>query len=203
MSKSTGEPTSRRERRKERTRRHLLEAAERLFRSKGYDATTVEEIATAADVAKGTFFNYFDNKASLLSAILYARIYPLLVSPPGEGRAAPERIQLFLEALWTEIYPYRHIARRMLVYALSQAESNPPPEESHQPSRTLTCLIQLGQAQGFFRTEVEAELMGRLIATQFFLLFVSECDKVGTANVCWQLTLEENLSLLYHGLMVK
>ena len=49
--------SSRRERRKEETRRRLLTAAERLFHAKGFEATTVEEIAAAADIAKGTFFN--------------------------------------------------------------------------------------------------------------------------------------------------
>lgn len=47
------------EKKKERTRTQLLEAASRLIGERGVDATTVNDIATEAAVAPGTFYNYF------------------------------------------------------------------------------------------------------------------------------------------------
>lgn len=54
-----------RERKKEQTRRAIVDAAHRLFGERGFEATTVAEVARAADVSEGTVFNYFPTKEDL------------------------------------------------------------------------------------------------------------------------------------------
>jgi AcrR family transcriptional regulator len=61
------EPTGRRERRRQETRERLFEAAVRLLTEREFEAVTVEAITEAADVGKGTFFNYFPNKEAVVS----------------------------------------------------------------------------------------------------------------------------------------
>src|SRR5579875_2600116 len=55
---------------KERTRQRLLEEAQRLFRERGYAATSLEQIAEAAEVTKGAIYGHFSSKEDLLLSAL-------------------------------------------------------------------------------------------------------------------------------------
>ena len=55
-----------RERKKARTRAEIQRQALRLFRERGYEATTTSQIAEAAEVSESTFFRYFPTKANVV-----------------------------------------------------------------------------------------------------------------------------------------
>jgi AcrR family transcriptional regulator len=65
-----------RETSKARTRQRLLAEAERLFRERGYAATSLEQIAEAADVTKGAIYGHFSSKEDLLLSAIEATPTP-------------------------------------------------------------------------------------------------------------------------------
>jgi len=75
-----------RERKKAETRRRIQETALQLFLSKGYDATTVEEIATAVGVSHMTFFRHFRTKEAVVESDDYDPLIAELIRrrPPEE-----------------------------------------------------------------------------------------------------------------------
>lgn len=115
VTQSPHKEPGRRERRKEETRRQIFQAAMRLFERKGVHDTTVEEITQAADVGKGTFFNYFPSKEAIFSALAErqmgildraveraqaaASIRPVMIEMAKELAAGPGRSQIMLRSL--------------------------------------------------------------------------------------------------------
>jgi len=104
-------PMSLRERKKARTRQALVEAALRLFAERGFEATTVADIADAADVSPRTFFTYFPAKEDVLFADVQGRIERLR---DALAKRAPD--ESFLDAL-------RRAAHRVLADPTFQAEA--------------------------------------------------------------------------------
>jgi AcrR family transcriptional regulator len=87
------QPGGLRERKKARTRASIREHALRLFRENGYQRTTVEQIAAAAEVSPSTFFRYFPTKEDLvLQDDMDTRMIEAFEQqPPGLGPVAAVR----------------------------------------------------------------------------------------------------------------
>jgi AcrR family transcriptional regulator len=68
---------SRRERKRQSQREQYLLAADRLFREKGFEKTSVEDISEAVDMGVGSFYYYFSSKEDLVANILLQMIKDL------------------------------------------------------------------------------------------------------------------------------
>ena len=89
---------SRRERRKQATREALLSAAQEVIAEKGVYLAVIEEITERADVAKGSFYQYFRDRDDLLHVILNRRLEELraIVEATAFPRAGAERLRVLL-----------------------------------------------------------------------------------------------------------
>jgi AcrR family transcriptional regulator len=85
---------------KERTRQRLLAEAQRLFRERGYAATSLEQIAEAAEVTKGAIYGHFASKEDLMLSALEAAPTPdYSTTLNDQSQPLPERLAGFGRAV--------------------------------------------------------------------------------------------------------
>lgn len=191
------EGLSRWERRKERTHRCLLEAADGLFLEKGFEATTVEEVAAMADVAKGTFFNYFESKEALLVELLSQHINAVLEDVPGAGQPALARVRLLLTQIWTVFRPYLGFIHRLFAYHMAR----PVDQRTPPIALAVSQLLREGQEQGVIQAEVDVEIAAMFIVMYFFRVCMSCCPDTGDSDVDWMALLEQGLRIVERGIV--
>jgi AcrR family transcriptional regulator len=177
---------TRRHRRRSETKGRIFDAALRLFAEKGYVNTTVEEITAAADVAKGTFFNYFPSKEHVLFALSERQeqvvrragaaakdamtVKPILLELALAIAAGPGRSQLMLRSLLGTAFLNEPMVRRLSdVLAIAREE--------------IAKIMRRGQEIGELRSDVSAENLALGMQSMIF----------GT-NAIWSLCKDKDLS---------
>jgi AcrR family transcriptional regulator len=152
--------SDRRSRRSLEHRERLFRAALDLFAKKGFAETTVEDITNAADLGKGTFFNYFPSKDHILLAFGEMQLAKLQ-SAVEEARRSDEPMPQFLRSLGERMTqePTRNpaIIRVILQGYLS---STPVREAMLDLQKRVLALhsemIRLGQQRGEIRDDLPA-----------------------------------------------
>jgi AcrR family transcriptional regulator len=222
-----GKPPGRRERKKKDTRRRIFRAAIDLFLEKGFDATTIEEIAEKADVAKGTVFNYFRQKTEFLVAA-YREWIVLIRSDlgPVESWSGPARSQLdrvfgYLTDLATA---HRSLARQVVFENMRQthlrmtrgerktgkAEPGPMNQEdegcAENDSEAVRLLedmtmevVRRGMEAGEVRKEVDLRHVASLIAAAAFHTLVRGLIR-GDSAAEIKAALGAKLDIIFRGL---
>src|SRR5216684_4529370 len=150
----------RRQRRSADIRERLFRAALKLFSEKGFAETTVEDITNAADVGKGTFFNYFPSKDHILLAFGEMQLSKL-EDAIETARRINEPMPKFLRWLGVRMTqePTRNpeIIRALLRAYLSTTPVREAMLEMQKRVHALhTQMIQLGQERGEIRDDLPA-----------------------------------------------
>lgn len=93
MKGETSSIADRNQRRRQRTRETILAAAELVFRRKGIDGTTVNDITEQADVAYGSFYNHFKSMDEVVAALVAASLQRV-ADRTGSILEKAERVEL-------------------------------------------------------------------------------------------------------------
>jgi AcrR family transcriptional regulator len=194
-------PSSRRERRSAELRERLFRSALALFASKGYAETTVEDITRAADVGKGTFFNYFPSKEHILMAfgeMQLGKLETIVREAQQSDRSMREVMRTLVHRMTEEPIRNPAIIRALLQANLSSLPVRGEMLRIHDRNRALLGqLIRHGQERGEVRADLPPEEIAQVWRQIIFgtLLFWSlSGDHTLTERI------EMSIQLLWDGI---
>jgi AcrR family transcriptional regulator len=197
-SPATPPALSRRDRKKERTRREIYEAAMPLFAERGFAAVTIAEICDAADVGRGTFFLHFPSKAALLYEFnqRFAEEFRATLQEPRAS--ARDEISLLVERMGTELAAKAEIMTAMVAEFFASPEALAAASQNDALPQLVTEIIRRGQKRGEFSRRIDA----RLAAASFFAtaatIISGQVFREG--EVSTQEIHRQFLQLTFHGL---
>jgi AcrR family transcriptional regulator len=161
--------TGRRARRRAELRERIFRAALELFAERGFLETTVEDITEAADVGKGTFFNYFPTKEHVLATLGAER---LAVIERAHRRAQRGPVLPILQELAIELAGHSSESAALL-RAIYAAHASCEPVRAELLKRLsagrdlLTEIYQIAQERGEVRRDQSPAELARLTQIVF------------------------------------
>ncbi len=187
---------SRKEREREFHRRFILERAVSLFAEHGFEATTMDMIAEAAEVSKGTVYNYFSNKQELFRTLIEwgsgraREIGVETLSTPDTTRVERLRmfVQLFLEFFETGRDIHQILVREGDRTSISMKDTFGGPLRNNwmQLIDFISGFITEGQEEGVFRkmnAHKAAFLVLDIITAEFRYSVMTDSSEPLTENV--------------------
>jgi AcrR family transcriptional regulator len=201
---SADELIGRRERKRNETVERLLQAAIELFAKHGFANTRVEEITEIADVAKGTFFNYFPSKEHILMH-LAGRQVGKIERCLDKTRAGEYPIEDLLRSLAHDLtsLPGRTpaLARSLMAAFLSNEEVRKVmrQEIAGRAREVLAEVIGIGQKRGEIRNDIASIEIARAFQQSMFgtvlLWSLKPIDPLATL-------IEQTMDILWGGMRV-
>jgi len=141
------------------TKEKIITKARELFSKKGFDATTVDDIAQASDVNKALIYYYFKNKSGLYSEVmqgLFDAIYTEVQSAAKESTTAVEELEIFITtyAVYAEKNPY---FPALLLRELSDSGAHLPElmfASMRKVYGLLGKILKRGEQEGVFKNSI-------------------------------------------------
>jgi AcrR family transcriptional regulator len=183
MSNPISEPTlncsgsrqkvpNRRERRRAETREKIIRAALDLFSERGMTATTIEDITNAADVGKGTFFNYFATKDHIMAHLCELQMGKIreLVAKAISSKESMESVMYRLAMTINEEFARNPALVRNILVPLFSGEVMRQQMADHlgKDRQILAELMHARQQRGEIRSDLSPEDLALNFQRVFF-----------------------------------
>lgn len=148
----------RREQQRERMRQRLLDAALELFEAQGFDATTIDQIAGRADVARQTVLNHYPAKKDFVAAWGERRRSELTALPEAEAGSARDGLHRIMSAL-AEI----NVREERLTRQLREQRIVPQPIPP-----AMVAVLRSGRDRGEIAGSIDPQVAAEIVAAVYF-----------------------------------
>lgn len=160
----TANQPTRTARKKEDTQNKIIAAAVNLFNQHGIAAVTMEQIAAAADVAKGTLYNYFPFKEAILNAYIQRSFQTSNTERLAQFASLSDtrsRLTYLFTALLAGVQRQKDIFEAFMIYRMKQVTSfHPlPPEEQTGLALLIRTILITGQQANELRRDLPLDLL--------------------------------------------
>ncbi|MFZ6029004.1 MAG: TetR/AcrR family transcriptional regulator [Chloroflexota bacterium] len=160
-------------RKKEETKQKIITAALGLFREQGFDATTMESIAEAVDIAKGTLYNYFPVKEAILDEYIRRGFRERNAGSLAQIQSLPDtraRMGHSFAHLLAGVQAQPVIFEKYVTYRMQRWISFQQDEEEKSGFHLLAAeIVRLGQQSGELRRDLPAGMLEDLCEYAFML----------------------------------
>lgn len=194
-----------RDRKKAETRESIYEAAVALFRRRGYDDTSMDEIARRARVSRGTVFNYFGAKRALLEEYrrrleeglraMEERLRDRRTRRPGSRRRVERFFAELASRAQSEGAIYRSLVRQVLT---QRSEQSGEEERARRVAASLAIALGAGRERGELRGDLDTELAAYTLLRLWSSALVEWASTDGRTPL--KQRVQEMVGLLFDGL---
>lgn len=194
-----------RERNKQRVRERILTAAIELFKSAGYYQTTMDEIAERAEISRGTLFNYFPSKDSLLipfvEDLFRTQIIPAVNAYLEEQHSTLQTLRFLFMTIHEHVLTIPSIEQAFKQEFLRSRGVDPKEfNNNNEFLDILAAILRNGQQRGEVRTDTSAEKLARYIGVLNVSIFYSMVMELEPIQVDYSSEIEDVLAFVASGL---
>lgn len=189
------------ERKKEKTTKIIIATAMELFGKQGIDATTMEQIAREADIAKGTLYKYFPGKEAIASELVQRNLigtYSERIMQFSKMLGTRARLIFMLQILIEGVQEHKELFEKFLIYQL-QSVMSPKRygDDTHGIKALVREILILGQDCGEIRTDLPPDILAGL----FELVFIQVMQEffINPKHFNSRHTIESRVDLFING----
>ncbi|MDG9711557.1 TetR/AcrR family transcriptional regulator [Streptomyces sp. DH10] len=168
MASEPARPLGRRERSKQRVRDSIYASALTLFAEQGYERTTIDQIAEHADVARGTFFNYFQRKEDLVTAWAEARKRRLELCMEESMKSRNDDVTVHLERCMAALAEFNESEREITATMLQAwVKAGRPLLEEPYAGQVFADIIEAGRRRGEIASDIDPMRVGNILRDSY------------------------------------